>query len=159
MPAGKTNLSVLLGAFLVFSACQSAPEIPMSADERNALQAKYPIAKFQEFEPYSDGRQTIDAYVDISRDGLLRTSLGCAVWAVPYALNSDRTLVLTGDFVEPDYSRHTCSDGTEKREKELATFLSALPKIGRWHDDGTLTISGSGERLVVASVDYVLKNK
>jgi hypothetical protein len=147
---------MLVGALLVCAACKSTPAIAMSAQERSALQARYPIAVFQGFEPYSDGRRTIDAYVDIARDGLLRASLGCAVWTVPYSLNADRTLVVTDDFVEPDYSRHECSDGIAKREKELASFLSTSPKVGKWRDDGTLTISGSGDGLVVASVDHVL---
>lgn len=159
MPVRKANLSIYLVAVLLLSACKTAPDIPMPADQLKALQASYPIAAFQGFEPYSDGRQTIDAYVNISRDGLLRASLGCAVWTAPYVLNSDRTLVVTGKFVEPDYSRHTCSDGIAKRETDLAVFLSASPKIGKWRGDGTLTISSGRQRLLVASVDYVLNNK
>jgi len=155
----KANLFAVLVALLLLSACKTAPATPMPADQMTALQASYPIAAFQGFQPYSDGRQTIDAYVNISRDGLLRASLGCAVWTAPYTLKSDRTVVVTGKFVEPDYSRHTCSDGMAKRETELAAFLSASPKIGEWQDDGTLTISSGRERLLVASVDYVLNNK
>lgn len=152
---------VLVSVLLSISACQSTPQMrPISnVDER--LQAIIPIHNFNGYDPYPVAESArIESYVNFGAgDGLLRFSIGCGVFATPFAISEDSRLLLPNEtkIIEPDFIKLSCDAADVRRSLELADFFRARPYIG-YEDGHFVTLRKNKQVLQLNSVAYVLSN-
>ena len=155
----ECSLTVFAVAAVVISACQTAgTSMPVSqGDER--LQARWPIHNLNGYDPYPIAASArIDAFVDFGRgDGLLRFSLGCGVFSMPYEITQNSRLSLPdgAETIRPDQSALNCDAEVARRNLELVELMEGKPRIA-FEDSFMFTLRSGRTVLELNSVEFVL---
>ena len=150
-----------LAMVTLVAACQTAPQERRLYDGEAYIHARWPIHSFQNYDPYPSAESAvIDAFVDFGgRDGLMRFSLGCGTFAMPFEITETARLTRPGDtsIIAPDLDKQACSDRLKTLSLELAQFMGSEPSIG-YEADHMLTLRTEETVLELNSVEYVLAN-
>ncbi len=156
-----TRMLWTIGAAALVTACQSVPQDRQLYSGEAFIHALWPVHAFNNYDPYPKADSAvIDAFVDFGgRDGLMRFSLGCGTFSMPFEITEDARLTLPGgaSVVSPDLAKQTCSNKLKRRSRDLASFLESEPTIG-FEAEHMLTLRSGDDVLELNSVEYVLSN-